>query len=85
MSLARSSFGLLIFLLAFGAGIFMGNTYASVSTEATPLLSSSADNKIIPFPEGEEALREMAADMMKGRSWSPEAGQLQDIAPAAGE
>ena len=85
MSVTQTSLGLLIFALAIGAGAFMGNIYASVSAESPPLISSSANDKIIPFPEGEEALREMAAEMMKGRTWSPEAGKLQDIAPAAGE
>ena len=82
MSFLLRSTGLLIFILAFGAGLFMGKVYATTNGEK--IVQSSQPKNVIPFPQGEEALREMAADMMKNHDWQ-NSQQLQDIAPASGE
>ncbi len=82
MSFLLRSLGLLIFALACGGGFFMGQIYATANSEKT--FQVSQIENVIPFPEGEEALRAMAADMMKGRDYAA-AKNLTDIEPAAGK
>jgi hypothetical protein len=75
MSVLSRFIALGIFIAAFGFGHVMGEAYTAIPNEE-PVIVRVEQN--VPFPESQQALREMAADMMRG-------GNLQDIEPASGE